>query len=194
MEKIEIISLAVGTAATILGGVWVMLNNAFSKGAEAANINNRIDSVEKEVRCYTEDTDIIKQWIMKFDASMVDKLARKHSPRQLTELGKKVLEMSGANEILPKICDELIKEMEQRRINTAFDAETEAYFAMLRNDKNEAFNGLKNFIYNAPDSIEVEVDGEKTAVKLDYTSIVRILSLNLRDEYIRRHPNILVTK
>ena len=183
MEKLlEILTDLLPLWVLIVGGVIFLATRFYY---------TRFSNLEKEVRNYTDDTDIIKQCVMKFDDSMIDKLARKRSPRELTLLGKKILEITGANQILPLVCDDLILEMEQRHINTAFDAETEAYFAMLRNDKDKAFNALKNYIYNAPDFIDVDVDGELINVKLDYTSIIRVLSLNLRDEYIRRHPEIL---
>lgn len=186
MNKIELICTLLGAIAIILSGVWFIVAKAMKIGRN----NYRLDSVEDTQKRQADDIDIIKQWIMKIDNTLIGELSFKRSPRVISSLGKKVLSISGADQILAKVCDSLLSEMETKKIKTPFDAETEAYFTVIRHDSDDAFNGLKNYIYNAPETITIEVDGVDIVVKLDYMSILRLISLDLRDLYIARHPEI----
>ena len=186
METIEVIGIVVGAVAAVLGGVWFIIQRAMNAGKDA----HRLDIVEKETSVNTYEIDIIKKWIIKLDINMIDGFAPKCSPRRLNAIGKKLIEVSGAGDILPAIGHLLMQQMEQKSIKTAFDAETEAYFIMMGNDSNEAYNKLKNYIYNQPSEIELEVEGSTTLIRLDYDTIVRIVSLNLRDMYLEAHPEL----
>lgn len=156
---------------------------------------HRLNEVEKRTEhadCKNHTTDIIdiKRWIMKLDNGMIDSLSKKYSPRKLNPVGIEVLKISGANKILEQIRDILISQLEERKLSTAFDVETESYFTVLRNDRHESYKTLKNFVYNQPEKITVEAEGQTTEVKIDYDAILRAVSLNLRDEYLQKHPEL----
>ncbi len=190
INLLSIIGIAVGIVASVLGGAWFLLQKVFKAGATIQGINQKIKNLEEGHSSHTSDITIIKKWIMKQDNAMIDELAQKHSPLTITKLGEKVIEITGAGKIIPEMEHFLISEMEKRTIKTPFDAETEAYFALLRNENHDAFIPLKQFIYNEPEKLKVEVNGETFEVKLDFDSIVRVTSLKLRDIYLAKHPEI----
>lgn len=194
MNAIEIIGIVAGIMVTsiiaILGGMRYMLNQSFQKGADTANANSRIDKIEKEQTVRSFEIDVIKRWIIKRDVKMVDGFAPKNSPRQLNDLGRTIIEVSGAALILTSIGNKMLTQMEEKIIKTAFDAETEAYFVMLGNENDDAYIPLKNYIYNQPSSVTVNVNGEDITTEISYDAIVRATSIALRDMYLDKHPEI----
>lgn len=191
MTTLEIIGTGVGIVVAVLGGMWFIINKAIKGGVKEHRLND-VETKTKHANCKsnTQDIDSIKYWIMKLDSNMIDAFAKKTSPRKLTPAGDMIIKLSGADQILPAIGQELISQIEERGPKTAFDVETEAYFAMIRNDSHECYNAIKNFIYNQPEDIELDVAGEKVPVKLNYDAILRATSINLRDTYLNKHPEI----
>ncbi|MFI3263522.1 MAG: hypothetical protein R3Y26_11555 [Rikenellaceae bacterium] len=211
MELIEVIGIVIGAVATILAGVWFIIIKAIKIGEVKSQVNqieivakantediataktaiSRIDRLEKGYDVHSDEITSIKRWVIKKDRAMVNELIQKQSPMKITELGRKLLVISGADKILPQISDLLIEEMEKKTIKTAYDVEVEAYFVVLNNESNDAFIALKNFIYNESEYVSIENDGAVKEVKLDFDNILRLISVDLRDIYLEKHPELL---
>lgn len=135
----------------------------------------------------------INKWLMKFDNDMIDKLAKKASPLKMTPLGEVLFEKSSAKKTIDNNIDFLIKELEDINPQTAYDVEEEALSYLLRNMGNEIFTDIKQFLYYSPDTIQLKdpVSGEEKDVRLSMQSIIKLMSIYLRDLYLKKHPNIV---
>ena len=135
----------------------------------------------------------INKWLMKFDNDMIDKLAKKASPLKMTPLGEVLFEKSSAKKTIDNNIDFLIKELEDINPQTAYDVEEEALSYLLRNMGNEIFTDIKKFLYYSPDTIQLKdtFSGEDKDVRLSMQSIIKLMSIYLRDLYLKKHPNIV---
>lgn len=135
----------------------------------------------------------INKWLMKFDNDMIDKLAKKASPLKMTPLGEVLFEKSSAKKTIDNNIDFLIKELEDINPQTAYDVEEEALSYLLRNMGNEIFTDIKQFLYYSPDTIQLKdpVSGEEKDVRLSMQSIIKLMSIYLRDLYLKKHHNIV---
>lgn len=212
MNLILIIISIVSGIFGIFGSVYGIYMWAKNRGKKEGQRESKLSDIEnyhKELECVKNkefisnvkqtatnlsamsyNISVIERWIMKKDIKMIDTMAEKHSPLRITPIGEEVIRISHADKILPQIQDLLISEMEKEIIKTAFDAETKAYFAIMRNDDNDAFIPLKKYIYNAPQFVDVTTKNKTVKVELNYDAILRLISIKLRDEYIKLHPEI----
>ena len=135
----------------------------------------------------------INKWLMKFDNDMIDKLAKKASPLKMTPLGEVLFEESSAKKTIDNNIDFLIKELEDINPQTAYDVEEEALSYLLRNMGSEIFADIKQFLYYSPDTIQLKdpASGEDKAVRLSMQSIIKLMSIYLRDLYLKKHPDIV---
>ena len=135
----------------------------------------------------------INKWLMKFDNDMIDKLAKKASPLKMTPLGEVLFEKSSAKKTIDNNIDFLIKELEDINPQTAYDVEEEALSYLLRNMGNEMFADIKKFLYYSPDTIQLKhpSPGEDKDVRLSMQSIIKLMSIYLRDLYLKKHSNIV---
>ena len=94
--------------------------------------------------------------------------------------------------ILAQNIDFLMEELEKINPTTAYDVEEEALGFLLRNMGHEMFTDIKQFIYYSPDTIELLDPASNTnkAVKLSMQSIVKLMSIYLRDIYLSKHSDI----
>ena len=134
----------------------------------------------------------INKWLMKFDNDMIDKLAKKASPLKMTPLGNVLFVKSSAKKTIDDNIDFLMEELEKINPTTAYDVEEEALGFLLRNMGHEMFTDIKQFIYYSPDTIELLDPASNTnkAVKLSMQSIVKLMSIYLRDIYLSKHSDI----
>ena len=130
--------------------------------------------------------------LMKFDNDMIDKLAKKASPLKMTPLGNVLFVKSSAKKTIDDNIDFLMEELEKINPTTAYDVEEEALGFLLRNMGHEMFTDIKQFIYYSPDTIELLDPASNTnkAVKLSMQSIVKLMSIYLRDIYLSKHSDI----
>lgn len=148
-----------------------------NQGALVDDMNERLESVAK--------------WVMRHDDSMIDSLSRKCSPRRLTEAGRELYSISGARSVLEENLGYFLGEMEKRAPGTPYDVEDCALSVLLSSTAKPMFNGIKNYIYNAPDKLDLP-DGKGGSVKVSLSlySVVWVMSIELRDKYLKTHPDI----
>jgi len=104
-----------------------------------------------------------------------------NSPRTVNELGKRVLAQSGANDLITTHADAWIRQLEERHPATLLDLEREAFRLILSRMNDADFVHVKNFAFEHPNF-------ENTP--LSYTDILFPMSLELRDLYRSRHPEL----
>ena len=152
---------------------------------ELAGMRMTVDSINDQV---TE----ISKWIMRIDDSMIDPLARKCSPRVMTQMGKTLFRISGAEKALTENFSLLIDEIEGQSPQTPYDVEDVALNTLLKNISHPMFNDIKNYIYYQPEFIVLQDEnGENREVRISLGSIVRLMSIQLRDMYLEKHPEVI---
>lgn len=135
----------------------------------------------------------ITKWIMHMDDGMIDTLARKCSPRQMTKMGMELFDISGAKSAIDENIDLFIGEIEGKKPKTPFDAENYALDVLISNITSPIFNGIKNYIYYQPEIIKLtNENGEEKEVKISLNTLIRLMSIELRDRYLKKHPEIMV--
>ncbi|MDE6429687.1 MAG: hypothetical protein K2K65_00770, partial [Duncaniella sp.] len=105
--------------------------------------------------------------------------------------GEKLLNESGGAEFIEKYSDFFIARMEEQTPKTALDVEDLASSILLAHSNDDIFISLKNWIYNAPPREIKSVDGSVRMADVGLNDIVFVMSLPLRDKYLKRHPNIM---
>lgn len=117
--------------------------------------------------------------------------SQKNSPKALNDNGKLVFEYFGCGEFLSTNLEWLLEEVEKFAPKTALDVETFSYSALLVASLDDRFNDLKNKIYKSP-AIELKAgNGEKQKAEITLENVLFIISLPLRDAYLKKHPEIL---
>lgn len=107
-----------------------------------------------------------------------------NSPRVLNENGKKVFEEINGGKILEKNKDRLMNKITERKPRNAFDVESFSYLSLLEDSIDEEyFDSVKLYIYNNP-----VVNG----IDIDLGIVCTIMSITLRDMYLKAHPEIIV--
>ena len=206
MAILDLIGIGVGVVATILGGVWFIINKAFGVG----RFSRRIDEVDKRTcnaACESHGKDIsdIKDDIRSIKTDVVaikTLLAMKHkdaasifsiknSPRQLNETGKRLLTDIKGQEFLEEHKDFLFNQIDAYAPKTALDVENAANAACVACVESDIFNGFKNFIYNSPSYMIKDTNGKEKSYDLSIPDICFVLSLPLRDMYLKDHPKII---
>ena len=234
MVTIEIIGACVGIVATVLGGVWFIVNKAFGVGrfshridevdkrtvnaacdlhgrdidamksdmrtikTDVATINaavelhgKDIDTVNDNIRTMRSDIVAIKSLLTMKHKDAASLCSIKNSPRQLNGIGKQVMnDMKGA-EFLEAHKDFFFSLIDAYKPKTALDVENAAHSVCVSNTNNDMFNGLKLFVYNSPSYIVKDVNGQERPYDLSLPDVCFILSLPLRDMYLKEHPEIL---
>lgn len=105
-----------------------------------------------------------------------------NSPRIINEQGKDVYTVSGGESLMSNIKDSLLEELEKRNPSTALDAERSALEVMLSKMEEPEFNEIQRFAYNNPNY---------KGTPLTYIDILFVMSLVLRDAYLKKYPNIV---
>ena len=114
----------------------------------------------------------------------------KHSPRQLNEAGRRLFAEIGGRRFLEEHRAFLFSAIEGYAPKTALDVENAAHGACLACADKDIFNGFKDFIYNSPSYIIKDANGEERRYDLSIPDICFVLSLPLRDMYLKAHPEI----
>lgn len=112
----------------------------------------------------------------------------KHSPRVLNDNGLSLLEDCGGWGFLNDRMDHFVSKIEQLRPKTALDVENLALAVLQAATVDDMFIPMKNWVYNAPVRTIRNTDGTTTEMEVSLDDIIFVLSLPIRDEYLKRHP------
>lgn len=204
MINAEIVCAIIGTVATTLGGVWWIVNRIFSKGMDRqhfidfeGNVNNRFDRIENHLESVGETVSEHTLALVELYSFLGQKypksnfmFAMKKSPKVLNPLGEKIFNEINGKQFLDDNKDVLFEYIDNEEPKTRLDVEANAYKALTAYSNDDAFNRLKDYIYDAP-AIDME-NGKKYEIGLG--DICFILSLPLRNMYIEAHPELFSEK
>lgn len=196
----EIIFALIGAVATILGGVWGIVRYIFSKGMDRQhfiefedNVNNRFDRIENRLESVSETVSEHTMALVELYSFLGQKypksnfmFAMKKSPKVLNPLGEKIFNEIDGKQFLDDNKDVLFEYIDNEEPKTRLDVEANAYKALTAYSSDDAFNRLKDYIYDAP-AIDME-NGKKYEIGLG--DVCFILSLPLRNMYIEAHPEL----
>lgn len=209
MQTWELIGIAVGIVASILGGVWFIFSKVFKMG----RFSQRIEEMDKrtcDASCKSHDNDIhflqdtmgtVKEDLIAIKSLLLIKhqdassiFSMKNSPRQLNENGKRLFAEIHGNDFLKSNISFLFSKINELQPQTALDVENAAHIACTAYTDNEIFNELKNFVYNSPSFKMVDADGNEKLYDLTLSDVCFVLSLPLRDMYLQAHPEIITSE
>ena len=206
MFSIEIIGACAGIVATVLGGVWFIVNKAFGAGRfshrideedkrtanAACDLHGRdIDAMKSDMRTMKGDLVAIKSLLTMKHKDAASLFSVKNSPRKLNDIGKRVMDDMRGAEFLDAHKDFFFSLIDAYKPQTALDVENAAHAVCVASTNNDMFNGLKNFVYNAPSYIVKDANGQEKPYDLSLPDVCFILSLPLRDMYLKEHSEIL---
>ena len=144
--------------------------------------DTRISNSEKEIKSVNDRIDG-----MLLSMSMgVTGTSRKRSPYTLTDFGEYVLAESNGRECINENKDFLFGRIEAGLHSTPFDVERGSLRAIWDLFLTDRANIVKNYIYNAPD--KVEVNGKE--YKLNQNDVQVAMAIYLRDLYLGEHPEV----
>lgn len=105
------------------------------------------------------------------------------SPLYLSDSGKKLLQDSGLGRIISDNEAELIRKLKERKPQTAYDVEKEAFLVLADfiSEKEDANRTIKNFIFNNP-----QIEGRN----IDFPDLAFVGSISLRDVYLDKNPSL----
>lgn len=185
----EIISIIIAVVTFIISVVSIIYSTAYKR----AEFDKRLERLEHDKDKMQNDVeklhdDMIRVLtIMQLKVQGVENvLSAKNSPRVLNDLGEKLYsDMKGA-EFIEKNKEKLFALIDAKNPKTAFDVETIALFVCNGLVSDDMFNPIKQFVYNCP----IQKDANNQDFELTLDGACFILSLPLRDAYLKEHPNI----
>ena len=113
----------------------------------------------------------------------------KQRPRQLNQMGQRLLEKCGGIRLLEEHSGFFIKRIESYNPKTALDVELQAYEVLISNQGLELFDDIKQWVYNYP-AWELEISGNKEMYSITMGDVCFVLSIPLRDRYLAAHSEV----
>lgn len=117
-------------------------------------------------------------------------MMQKKSPSQLNEEGERIFEELGGASFLEANGPRLMDEMEQKKPQTPFDVELFARSVLFDSLSDPAFNDIKRWVYEAPMRKQT-IDGVEKTYVVSIDDVVFVLSIPLRDLYLKYHPELV---
>lgn len=160
---------------------WEDANEQRHKDAE-----RRQNDVENSLKDILRRIAKIERYLIKNgDMDEYNQFTQVNSPRQLNEKGRRLYEESGAASFLNEKRDALLRllssQMDKMKVKTALDVEIISQQVCFEVSKNEDFKPIKDYIYTHPVF-------EGTNISID--TIAMLMGLELRNEYLKVHPEI----
>lgn len=184
MNTIEIVCALIGAIATILGGVWYIVKQAFKSGINT----QRLDVIEKNTNClpcasHNSDLITIKSILIQKYPSSASIFSVKNSPRKLNTLGEMIYKEIDGEKFL---CDNkkfFFEKIREQNPATALDVENAANLVCSIYTNESIFNTIKDYIYNRQ-SIKLSENGVEKTYDVTLSDISFILSIPLRDMFL----------
>ena len=110
-----------------------------------------------------------------WDEKLKNEMIQKKSPLSLTPYAERVLQEIKFDRIFLKIKDDLLKELEDCKLRTAYDVQEMARFIVRRKRDDVLFDELKTEVYKSGNNLD---------------EVIAAIFIPLRDYYLERHPEI----
>ena len=103
------------------------------------------------------------------------------SPVGMTDMGRRLLEKSGAKDIIDENYNELERAINEKGYRNAYDVQTYISKLIAQKEDENLMKPLKDFVYNNPKF-------EKNPLR--FTDIQRVMVIYLRNKYLDQHSEI----
>jgi len=120
-----------------------------------------------------------------------EEYSEKHSPRRLNQNGEILYNDISGEDFLSRNQTFFFSEIDKLKPKTALDVENFALSVLRAALPNDMFIPLKSWVYNAPTREIVKRDGGKAYTDVSMDDVLFVLSLPLRDKYLKVHPDII---
>ena len=157
------------------------------------NTKKKVDEHTKKINAHTNKIDNLpcdshRRAIVNIEKSLLGKkrfkanLTVAYSPRKLSELGYELYQKSGMQIVLEANMNLFIKKIEDATPTSALDVEDLAYSVLYSDTSELIFKPVKDWLFNNPVFNEMDID---------MSAICYVASFELRDVYLKKHPEIL---
>lgn len=162
-----------------------------TKHADCLNKRTKIDKLSLDMEEVKEDIAAIKAVLIQKFPNAAIVFSMKKSPRRLNELGEDLFERIHGKDFLENNKAFFFSKIDSMKPKTALDVENAANFACAGYTDNDIFNDIKNFVYNAPPITIKDEDEKEKPYDITLGDVCFVLSLPLRDLYLKEHPELL---
>ena len=149
------------------------------------NSEQRHSNVENALKDISMRVGTIERFLIKNGGADYNEFTQMNSPRQLNPKGRKLYNESGAALFLEKNKERLLQmltdKMDELPVKTALDVEMFAQRVCWDISTDEGFKPVKDYIYTHP-----VFDGSDVSLDI----ITMLMGLELRNEYLKIHPEI----
>lgn len=123
-ENWQLLGAIAGICVAIATTIWVIVKTIYS----ISSFIQRFKTVESNTTTIADElkrlrTDLSTRIDNLADLSIQNRLSEAHSPRQLNDVGKKVLDDSGINSVVDDKFDYIVKKVRERNPENAYQAE-----------------------------------------------------------------------
>ena len=185
-----------GDVNTLKGDVRTLKGDVNILKGDVSTLKEKVSNIEETLESNNDMLIAISEWIMKMDTEMIGELLQKKSkkkqntlvmkgsPYKLTEEGKKVFnEVDGSN-FLDTNKEMFFSLIDKRKPKTAYDVENAAQYVLYFSTREDIFNPIKDYVYNAPSRIIKNDDGTEDRHDITLEDVCQVLSIPLRDMYL----------
>lgn len=113
----------------------------------------------------------------------------KNSPMVLNDNGSMIYNIVNGDRFITENQDVLLSRIADKKPRTLLDVEIAAKEVCLDLLSNPIFDGIKNIVYNHPAVKIKKEDGTESDYVFTIADVCFVLSLPLRDIYLKVHPN-----
>lgn len=154
------------------------------------NHEKKTKELEDAIIEIKEDIAVIRSVIVQKYPTSASIFSMKKSPRKLNETGEWLFAQVQGADFLRTNKDFLFGKINEEKPMTALDVENAANLACGSSTGEPIFSDIKGYVYNAP-SIEItDHDGNKRKYDITLGDVCFVLSIPLRDMYLKEHPEI----
>lgn len=153
--------------------------------SDVSVLKTDVASLNFDMKDVKSDVQNIKSVLVQHFPNVYNLFAMKKSPRRLNPLGERVFGEIGGAQFLETHKDFFFAQMDAMKPGTKLDVENAAAMVLLNNTGDPMFNGIKDYIYDAPSMEVPDKDGGTMRYDLTLGDACYILSLPLRDMYLQ---------
>ena len=195
-------SLTISIVISVFTFILSVLISLVSVSTKIGKYTEKIENTEKNLDSLSSDVKELRNKVQEQIAAIskieglitplinqslqVDSVSKKNSPRMLNTLGNSLFEKMNGKQFLEENKNALYAYIDKSNPQTALDVELQAQSACVSMADSGAFNPIKVFVYNCP----IQKDEAGQDFELTLGGAMFILSLPLRDMYLKDHPQI----
>lgn len=123
------------------------------------------------------------------DSKLDTGLFKHHSPIELSDFGRKLLDISGGKEYVDKNLNLLLSAIESKNLMSALDVQIQCITVICEHNNDPDFKKIKDYIFQNP-----VYKFEDFEYPLSLSTANNIMGIYLRDKYFEKHPELRSTE